>query len=66
MEQYRRQVIEGDDRYNAEQHMIVIWDVYCRHRDDSLLEWIREEFPCIIVLFVPANMTEVSLNFCRL
>lgn len=61
METYRKQVIENDAALSSSQHMIIIWDVYCRHRDGDLLKWIRKEFPFIIILFVPANMTEVSV-----
>ena len=45
--------------YDSAQKMIVLWDVYCRHRDEDLLKMIKEEYANIIVLFVPANLTEI-------
>lgn len=59
IERYRKGVIAADNSLGKDQKMIVIWDVYCRHRDDVLLQWMRTNFPQIVVLFVPANMTEV-------
>ena len=64
----KEQIVEAD-RYHKEvinkkgldanQKMLIIWDVYCRHRDADLLEWIRKEYPNIIILFIPANLTEI-------
>lgn len=59
IEKYRKGVIGADSSLGNDQKMIVIWDVYCRHRDDELLQWMRTDFPQIVVLFVPANMTEI-------
>lgn len=59
METYRCQVIADDPALKDDQYMIVIWDVYCRHRDGDLFTWMRKTFVYIIVLFVPANMTEI-------
>ena len=41
-----------------DQKIIILWDVYCRHRDACLKAWMQETFPHILVLFVPANLTE--------
>ena len=38
--------------------MLILWDVYCRHRDGDLREFMAENTPNLIVLFVPANLTE--------
>ena len=57
-EEYRKRMIlrlglEDD------QKMLIIWDVYCRHKDKCLREWMKTTFPHIIVLYVPANLTEM-------
>ena len=57
-EDYRRQVVEAR-RLQEDQKMMILWDVYCRHRDKDLLTHIREEYPHIIILFVPANLTDI-------
>jgi hypothetical protein len=64
-----REQVEEANRYHqrvihekglpADQKMLVIWDVYCRHRDADLLTWIKEKFPNLILLFIPANLTEL-------
>mmetsp|Transcript_14770 Transcript_14770/g.22095 ORF Transcript_14770/g.22095 Transcript_14770/m.22095 type:complete len:98 (+) Transcript_14770:240-533(+) len=64
-----REQLEEANRYHqrvihekglpAEQKMLIIWDVYCRHRDADLLAWIKERFPNILILFIPANLTEM-------
>ena len=43
----------------SDQKMIILWDVYCRHRDPDLLELIQEEYPHIVLLHIPANLTEI-------
>lgn len=58
-EEYRTKVIEENDSLNEDQKMIIVWDVYVRHRDPDLLLWIKETYPHIIILFVPANLTEL-------
>ena len=37
-----------------------VGDVYCGHRDASLLKWMRTEIPHVLVVYVPANLTEKS------
>ena len=39
--------------------MLIMWDVYVRHRDKDFLEWMKGKFLHIIVLFIPANLTEI-------
>ena len=39
--------------------LLILWDVYVRHRDQDLVVWMRITFPNIIVLFIPANLTEI-------
>ena len=65
VEDYRKKMIE-ERRLQADQKMIVLWDVYCRHRDTDLLDFIKSEYPNVIVLFVPANLTETCqpLDVC--
>ena len=40
--------------------MLILWDVYVRHRDKDFLEWMKCTFVHIIVLFIPANLTEIG------
>ena len=58
VERYRQEVV-AEKGYDADQKMIILWDVYCRHRDRDLLDHIKEDYPNIIVPFVPANLTEL-------
>jgi hypothetical protein len=45
----------------ADQKLLLIWDVYCRHRDHDLLQdFLPAHCPNFIILFVPANMTELA------
>ena len=39
--------------------MLILWDVYVRHRDTDLIEWMKNEFQNIIVLYIPANLTKM-------
>ena len=57
-DRYHKEII-NEKGLDANQKMLIIWDVYCRHRDADLLEWIRKEYPNIIILFIPANLTEI-------
>ena len=57
VEDYRRSVVQ-EKNLPEDSKMIILWDVYCRHRDDSLKIFIAQHCPNIIVLFVPANLTE--------
>ena len=57
-ESYHRRVIDQKG-YNDDRKMLIIWDVYVRHRDQDLLDWIEGSFSHIIVLFIPANLTEI-------
>ena len=56
-ENYRRSVVQEKD-LPKDAKMIVLWDIYCRHRDDDLKSFMAQHCPNIIVLFVPANLTE--------
>ena len=38
--------------------MLILWDVYVRHRDPELLEWMKDKYQSILVLYTPANLTE--------
>ena len=42
------------------QKMVVLLDVYCRHRDADFLDWVKTDLPNIIIIFVPANITEIG------
>ena len=57
-EQYRQSVIETSG-LSPNQKMIILWDIYCRHRNPDLLKLIKEEYPHLVILFVPANLTEI-------
>lgn len=59
VEQYRKKLVEDENLVDEETKVLIIWDVYCRHRDDDLLQWMRQEYPQILLLFVPANLTEL-------
>ena len=54
----RLRVVEVQ-RLPSDQKMIILWDVYCRHRDSDLLDFIRDRYPNIIVQFVPVSLTEI-------
>lgn len=43
-----------------DQKMIVLIDVYCRHRDKEFLDLVKQRYPNILLLFVPANITEIG------
>ena len=58
VEDHRKRLVE-ERNLNLDQKMIILWDVYCRHRDPDLLELIRNEYKHLIILFVPANLTEI-------
>ena len=45
----------------ADQKSVLIMDVYSAHRDKSFLQWVKDTYPFLIVLFVPANFTP----FCQ-
>jgi hypothetical protein len=41
--------------------LILMWDVYQEHRDRYLLDtWIPEHLPHFLMIFVPANLTEMG------
>ena len=58
---YRIRKAEAVGGLDAEkQILILLWDVYSVHIERYLLdEWMKENVPCILILFVPANMTEL-------
>ena len=58
VEDYRKRTVQ-ENELPTDQKMIILWDVYCRHRDEDLLALIRDEYPNIILLFVPANLPEI-------
>jgi hypothetical protein len=68
LEQHRQRVCE-EKGLAADQKMVLLLDVYCRHRDQSLFAYIRAHCPNIIITFVPANLTplcqplDVGFNF---
>jgi hypothetical protein len=40
--------------------MILLLDVYCRHRDKAFFAFLRDNCPYIIIIFVPANLTSLG------
>ena len=57
-EEWRKSLCERHG-FPLDSCMLILWDVYSKHRDGVLLAWMKEEFPCLIVLFIPANLTEL-------
>ena len=57
-ESYRRRIVR-EQNLAEDQRMIVLWDVYVRHRDPELLEWMKNTYPYIVLIFIPANLTEL-------
>ena len=41
--------------------VLILWDVYVHHRDTDLIEWMKNEFKHIIVLYIHANLTVSSV-----
>jgi hypothetical protein len=60
LERYRQKVMEKKG-LDKDAKVLMIWDVYCGHRDANLRVFLQTTYPHIIVLFVPANLTE----FCQ-
>ena len=58
IERYRRRVCV-EKKFPLDSKLLILWDVYCRHRDQDLMKWIKSTFENIFVLFVPANLTEI-------
>ena len=71
-EEYRKRMIL---RLGLEdgQKMLIIWDVYCRHKDKCLREWMKTTSPHIIVRYVPVQILQkcfklwmfISMQFLR-
>lgn len=59
LEDHRKRVV-ARKKLDKDAKVLILWDVYCRHRDADLLDWMKKEFPNIIVIFVPANLTELG------
>ena len=67
-ETMREQIVELE-RYRTEvcirknlplsSKLLILWDVYVRHRDPEFMSWIKTTYVHIIVLFIPANLTEL-------
>jgi len=60
VEIYRKQVV-AEKGLHQDQKMVILWDVYCKHCAPELLDHIlKEVYPHIIILFIPANLTEIA------
>ena len=53
--------VKADGTYDPEVHehqrCVLKWDVYAVHREERTMEWIKNKFPWILLLFVPARCT---------
>lgn len=58
MELYHQNIVQ-EKEYDADQKMMIIWDVYFRHCDQDFLDHTKEVYSNIIVLFVSVNLTEL-------
>ncbi|KAN0091452.1 hypothetical protein V8E55_005018, partial [Tylopilus felleus] len=59
VEPYHRQVIEADPDLNENQVSIIYLDCYPVHTSEDFRSYIFEEFPCVILCFVPAGCTGI-------
>jgi hypothetical protein len=48
---------DKNDPLHEHQHVVLQWDVYAVHREKQTRDWIKEEYPWILLLFVPASTT---------
>jgi len=58
IEEYRRKTVAAKG-LPEDSKMLILWDVYCRHRDEDLKEFMSQHMPNIIVIYIPANLTEI-------
>ena len=58
VEEYRVK-ISNEEGLGDDCKLLILWDVYCRHRDHDLLSTMKDKYPHLLVLFIPANLTEL-------
>ena len=58
IEEYRIKTCR-DNGWDSTSKMLILWDVYVCHRDPELMEWMKDKYQSIIVLYIPANLKEI-------